>query len=43
MTLRQCSQTAGFIIIYCLLYCYGMPDEIRKIETGMPNCRILMY
>jgi len=41
--LKQCSpKTARFIIIYCLLYCYRMPEEIRKIETGRPNCRILM-
>jgi len=38
--LRQGSQTARFIIIiiiYCLLYYYRMPEEIRKIETGRPN------
>jgi len=42
--LRQGSQTARFIIIdiYCLLYCYRMPEEIRKIETGRPNCHKLM-
>jgi len=37
--LTQCSQTAGLIIIiiifYCVLYCYRIPDEIRKIETGI--------